>query len=140
MYQLMKKFLSLIAVIAVCLFVSACGGKSPEQMMVGKFKITDITTDQNLNDNDRAAVQQFMEELKQNSSYEHKSDHSLILIINGLEQHGTWELLGDDLQLQYCLEGQSVIKQEIKELTDSYFVLTTRDEIGTTTVTTYTKE
>ncbi len=136
----MKKFLSLIAVIAVCLFVSACGGKSPEQMMVGKFKITDITTDQNLNDNDRAAVQQFMEELKQNSSYEHKSDHSLILIINGLEQHGTWELLGDDLQLQYCLEGQSVIKQEIKELTDSYFVLTTRDEIGTTTVTTYTKE
>lgn len=134
----MKKFLLLIAVAAVCLFTASCS-KTPEDMMVGKFKITEITSDQNMSDDDRAVWDEAMEELKANSSYEHKKDHKLICVDNNLERRGTWELLGGDLQLQYTFEGKAVVKSNIKEITDSYFITSNRDETGTTTTITYTK-
>lgn len=116
-----------------------CGG-TPEEMMIGKFRITELSSDQNMSEEDRAIWNEVMESLKNNTSVEHRKDHSLIQIQNGLEQHGTWELLGDDLQLQYSLEGMSVIKVKIQELTNSYFVISSKDESGVTTTIKYTKE
>lgn len=136
----MKRLFTIIAIAMAFVFTLPSCETSPEEMMVGKFRITELTSDQNMSDNDRAIWNEVMESLKNNTSVEHRKDHTLIQIQNGLEQHGTWELLGNDLQLQYSLEGMSVVTVQILELTNSYFVISSKDDSGVVTTIKYTKE
>ncbi len=131
----MRKFFYIFAITLVSV-LSGCAGNTPDQMMVGKFHISDYKCDKPL-DPELAAMQ---ESITRSTFVEHLPDHKLVFTENGVTKRGTWELLGGDMQLKYVLEGMKVQTMDVHEIGGSSFVIVVKDAPNSYTYITYTKD
>ena len=143
----MRKLTRLIALMLVAIIatLTSCQ-QSPREMIVGEYKISSMTTDMKMRDDDKAAWQLAIEEYKKNTVFILKGDGSMQQTIDGVTQKGTWEVLGEaseegeSMILKIILEGKSTINMEIHDLTSNGFVYTQYDETTKSkTVITYSK-
>ncbi len=134
-----------LAIIAAMAILTSCK-QSPRQTLIGEYKISDMTTDLKMSDDDRAAWQSAIEEYKQSTVFILKGDGSMQQTIDGVTQKGTWEVLGEAIEdgeamiLKVVLEGKSTINMEIHDLSGNGFIYTQYDEnTKSKTVITYSK-
>ena len=117
------------------LFVSSCASK-PEELIVGKWQMTEITT--NSPEAENPDVKEFYIEMAKNSSSEFNSDLTCVNTVNSLTTKGRWTILADGKQLHIIDESGSKSIMNIESITSDRLVLTTiTDDIETKTV--YTK-
>ncbi|MCQ2251004.1 MAG: hypothetical protein MJZ66_07830 [Bacteroidales bacterium] len=131
----MRKFFYIFAMLALWM-LAGCWSKTPDQMMVGKFHISEYKCDKHL-DPDLLAMQ---ESITKSTFVEHLPDHKLVFTENNVTKRGTWELLGGDMQLKYELEGMKVHTMDVKEIGSDYFVIVIKDAPNSYTYITYTKD
>lgn len=137
----MKKLFIYISVMVLSVLgLSGCE-QSPADMLVGKFNVTDITTDNKMDEETRAVYNEQMEIFKQNSWHEFHKDKTLKSSTNDNVMIGSWELLGGDKQLKFVYEDMSTVLVEIVSLDANQLVTKEFDsQTGSSTFITYTKE
>lgn len=131
----MRKHTRLIALMLVALIatLTSCQ-QSPREMLVGEYKISSITSDQKLSNDDKAAWQEEMENLKKTAMLKLKADGSLEQSICGVTQRGSWEVFGEEseegeiMKLKFVMESKSTVTMEIHDLSNSGFTDTEYDE------------
>ncbi|MBO4372207.1 MAG: lipocalin family protein [Bacteroidales bacterium] len=122
-------------ILTALLFVSSCASK-PEELIVGKWQMTEITT--NSPEAEHPDVKEFYAEMAKNSSSEFNSDLTCVNTVNSLTTKGRWTILADGKQLHIIDESGSKSIMNIESITSDRLVLTTiTDDIETKTV--YTK-
>lgn len=122
-------------ILTALLFVSSCASK-PEELIVGKWQMTEITT--NSPEAENPDVKEFYIEMAKNSSSEFNSDLTCVNTVNSLTTKGRWTILADGKQLHIIDESGSKSIMNIESITSDRLVLTTiTDDIETKTV--YTK-
>ncbi|MCQ2252723.1 MAG: hypothetical protein MJZ61_04655 [Bacteroidales bacterium] len=136
----MKKIaLSLFVAVLSIICLTGCE-KKPADMIIGKFKLVDISTDRPIPPDELEFYQENNAELISSSWDEFNKDSSLVSCANGVVKKGMWQLLGDGKQLKYTYEGNSTVIKEVFSLTDSELITTEKDNEGYTTTLKYTKE
>lgn len=110
--------------------------ESPEQMMVGKFHISDYSCDRVM-DPEMLMIQ---ESITNSTFVEHLEDHKLVFTENNVTKKGTWELLGHDMQLKYVFEGMKSQTLDVEEISSSHFTIVIKDAPNSYTHITYTKD
>jgi len=131
----MRKLLFVFALLVISA-VSACTPKTPEQIMVGKFHVSEYKCDKQL-DPELVAMQ---ESITKGTFVEHMPDHKLVFTENSVTKRGTWELLGGDMQLKYVLEGMKVQTMDIHEIGSDFFTIVVKDGPNSYTYITYQKD
>lgn len=143
----MKKPTRLTAsiIIAAMTALTSCT-QSPREMLIGEYKISDITTDQKMSDEARQTWQEATENIRQTTSLNLKADGKMEQTISGVTQRGTWEIYGQEqeegeiMKLRLIMESKATINMEIHDLTSGGFTDTEHDEkTQSTTQITYKK-
>ena len=125
-----RKIIFLLSLVANFLLISC--GKKNDELIVGKWKIEDVTTPKpNFDNLPDSLVQYYTKQLEiQNTLilstgyYEFLKKDKCFFTLDGQKYEGKWRL-SDDLQKLYTKEKGSSTEEEftIKELTESVFTI-----------------
>lgn len=118
----MKRVLYTIAIAALSVLgMSGCAEKTPQEMLVGTFAITDIKMD---GQQIQAELKDVYEGLKKSSELILNADGTMVSTTNNITKKGNWELLGDEEKLlKLIYEDKSTTTSEIRNINNEGFML-----------------
>ena len=126
--KLLTSVIILIALFCVC----SCAYK-PEDLIVGKWQMTELTT--NSPEAENPDVKEFYVEMAINSESIFNSDLTCVNTVNSITTKGRWTILADGKQLHIIDESGSKSIMTIESITSDCLILTTQaDDIVTKTV------
>ncbi|MBR6177406.1 MAG: lipocalin family protein [Bacteroidales bacterium] len=126
--KLLTSVIFLITLFCVC----SCASK-PEDLIVGKWQMTELTT--NSPDAENPDVKDFYVEMAKNSESIFNSDLTCVNTVNSITTKGRWTILADGKQLHIIDESGSKSIMTIESITSDRLVLTSQaDDIVTKTV------
>ncbi|MBP5368217.1 MAG: lipocalin family protein [Bacteroidales bacterium] len=126
--KLLTSVIILIALFCVC----SCASK-PEDLIVGKWQMTELTT--NSPEAENPDVKEFYVEMAKNSESIFNSDLTCVNTVNSITTKGRWTILADGKQLHIIDESGSKSIMTIESITSDCLILTTQaDDIVTKTV------
>ena len=129
-----KLFASLF-ILAAFFCICSCSSK-PEDLIVGNWQMTDLTT--NSPEADNPDVKEFYADMVKASHSEFRNDLTCEITVNSITTKGRWTILGDGKQLHVIDESGSKSIMTIESITADCLVLTSKaDDIETKT--TFTK-
>lgn len=141
-----KAILIALALILTTTSLISCISSTPKDMLSGEFKITSLTTDQKMTDEEYKIWNQAMEDLKKNTLLILNADGSMQETINGVTTKGTWEVIGEEgeegeaIVLKFVKEDKSTTNMKLSELSGSGFTTIVPDaSTQSQTVISYTK-
>ena len=137
----MKKILyAIVFAVSTTFFLTGCAG-SQETNITGLWKITDYKTDLKIDETMKDEYEKIIEETKEKSSFEFFADKTFSQTVQGVTKKGTWEILGEDLQLKQIFDGNKILLSKIQSVSDSELVIAQKDEhSGSTVVLTLKKQ
>lgn len=102
--------------------------ESPEKLLVGKWKIEDFKTNQEIPQGMEQVFKQMMDQMKNNSSFEFKEDKTVVATMSGITSNGTWAIDKEGKKLTMT-DNQTKKSSDasIVELSKEKFVLETED-------------
>lgn len=122
-------------ILTALLFVSSCASK-PEDLIVGKWQMTELST--NSPEANNPDVQEFYVEMAKNSYSIYNSDLTCENTVNSITTKGRWTILADGKQLHVIEESGSKSIMNIESITSDQLVLIAKDgDVETKSV--YTK-
>jgi hypothetical protein len=120
----MKNLFSSLIIVACIIFFVSCSS-DPNKLIVGTWRITDVKSTQEVKPEDKKAYDEAMDKMKASTTYNFKSDGTVEEKVNDQSNILKWSITKDGKTLEIRqLKGDdnSVIKENIKELTASKFV------------------
>ena len=133
----MKKILNVLVAIASVVCFSSCS-QTPQEMLVGTWKIDQIETDQEIPDDQKEFYDKMMEDLKNNSSFTFNADGTMLTKVEDQENKGEWKISEDGTTLTVKESGRET-SSTIKELTSEKLTFTD-EENGVKTSLTLVKQ
>lgn len=120
----MKRVLYTIGIAALSVFgMSGCAEKTPKEMLVGTFAITDIKMEGQQMPVEADVVAAY-EELKKSSELILNSDGTMVSTSNNITKKGNWELLGEEEKLlKLIYEDKGTTTSEIRNISNEGFML-----------------
>ncbi len=113
----MKVTIKLTSIILILFLFSNCGS-NPAELIVGKWKISDVKTTSEIPKEQKEAFDNAINDMKANSFLEIKSDKKFTKNNNGEVFNGTWDISEDGKKLTLTYDKTKEVSQ-INELTSS---------------------
>ncbi|MBN1251048.1 MAG: lipocalin family protein [Bacteroidales bacterium] len=118
----MKKTSYLFISLLIIAFISSCT-KSPSDMIVGEWKISEIKTSEEIPDEQKEVYKQIMEDMKSSTKIEFKSDGTYQQTISEETTTGKWSFTENENTLVMINENGKTEPAKIIELTENKLVL-----------------
>lgn len=119
---MMKKTSYLFISLLIIAFISSCT-KSPSDMIVGEWKISEIKTSEEIPDEQKEVYKQIMEDMKSSTKIEFKSDGTYQQTISEETTTGKWSFTENENTLVMINENGKTEPAKIIELTENKLVL-----------------
>ena len=118
-----NKFLTSLFVLTFISVICSCSSK-PENLIVGKWQMTEIVTN---TPSDSPDVAEFLKDMAKNSSSVYNSDLTCEVTVNSITTKGRWTILADGKQLHFIDESGAKVIMTIESITSDQLVLSTKD-------------
>jgi len=118
----MKKTSYLLISLFIISFLYSCS-KSPSELIVGKWKIADIKTSEEIPEDQKEMYEQTMSDMKVSSKMEFKADGSYERTEADSPTKGKWKISKDVKTLALVEENGEVTRKSIVELSENKLIL-----------------
>jgi len=129
----MKKSIFPLIVLIYSLFIAACS-QSPDDMIVGSWKLVDIKSNQTIPESDKQAYNEAMEELKANTLYVFNKDLSYETTNSGITTKGTWNYNDEKSSLDIVDETGGTYSIKVTEIASGKLILEEEEDGVITTL------